>query len=284
MLKNDEWKYDVMPEIREGKNFADFIDPDILDRLEALEAEEEKLAADGFYDSDEYEDEEIAESDEEAIRSTAQLIRARRAQIKTGNTQKDKKQNKPIMPRTVRNDRYFDDMTADLRKSGIDPSKLEERAKILALARGVELDTRKAAGAKRKLGAAEGEMDVDSDDSAGEESMDLDGGAPKRRKNAFGKAVTSKGKHVPSSNRATSGLRDGAQREKARQLTQLAQRGPNRLAKASESDRKVPTKMPKHLFAGKISWTFRCVLGFSERALTCLFSSPGPGHGTTNHR
>jgi len=261
LLKNDEWKYDVMPEIREGKNFADFIDPDILDRLEALEAEEEKLAADGFYDSDEYEDEEIAESDEEAIRSTAQLIRARRAQIKTGNTQKDKKQNKPIMPRTVRNDRYFDDMTADLRKSGIDPSKLEERAKILALARGVELETRKAAGAKRKLGAAEGEMDVDSDDSAGEQSMEVDGAAPKKRKNAFGKAVTSKGKHVPSSNRATSGLRDGAQREKARQLTQLAQRGPNRLAKASESDRKVPTKMPKHLFAGK-----------------------RPGHGTTNHR
>ncbi len=53
MLKVDEWKYDVMPEIWEGKNVADFIDPDIEEKLEALEREEEKLQAEGFYDSEE---------------------------------------------------------------------------------------------------------------------------------------------------------------------------------------------------------------------------------------
>lgn len=37
----------------DGKNIADFIDPDIAEKLEALEREEEKLAAEGFYDSDE---------------------------------------------------------------------------------------------------------------------------------------------------------------------------------------------------------------------------------------
>lgn len=42
-----------MPEIMDGKNIADFIDPDIAEKLEALEREEEKLAAEGFYDSDE---------------------------------------------------------------------------------------------------------------------------------------------------------------------------------------------------------------------------------------
>ena len=94
--------------------------------------------------------------------------------------------------------------------------------------------------------------------------MDVDGAVPKKRKNAFGKAVTSKGKHVPSSNRATSGLRDGAQREKARQLTQLSQRGPNRLAKASESDRHVPTKMPPHLFKGKRVSTFMLFVRICE--------------------
>ena len=52
-LANDEWKYDIMPEIMEGKNVADFIDPEIMERLEALEREEEKLEAEGFYDSDE---------------------------------------------------------------------------------------------------------------------------------------------------------------------------------------------------------------------------------------
>ena len=34
----------------DGKNIADFIDPDILERLDALEREEEKLEAEGFYE------------------------------------------------------------------------------------------------------------------------------------------------------------------------------------------------------------------------------------------
>jgi hypothetical protein len=36
----------------DGKNVADFIDPDIAAKLEALEREEEKLEAAGFYASD----------------------------------------------------------------------------------------------------------------------------------------------------------------------------------------------------------------------------------------
>ena len=40
MLKKDEWKSDVVPEIMDGKNNADFFDPDIERRLEALEQEE----------------------------------------------------------------------------------------------------------------------------------------------------------------------------------------------------------------------------------------------------
>lgn len=30
-LKKDDWKQDVIPEIWEGKNIADFIDPEILE-------------------------------------------------------------------------------------------------------------------------------------------------------------------------------------------------------------------------------------------------------------
>jgi nucleolar GTP-binding protein len=51
MLDNEEWKYDIMPEIMDGKNVADFIDPDIHAKLEALEKEEEELIANGYYDS-----------------------------------------------------------------------------------------------------------------------------------------------------------------------------------------------------------------------------------------
>jgi nucleolar GTP-binding protein len=53
LLANPEWKMDAIPEIMDGKNVADFIDPDIAEKLEALEREEERLEAEGFYDSDE---------------------------------------------------------------------------------------------------------------------------------------------------------------------------------------------------------------------------------------
>ncbi|KAM1807583.1 hypothetical protein ACFX11_030566 [Malus domestica] len=39
-IANDEWKEDVMPEILDGHNVYDFVDPDILHRLEELEREE----------------------------------------------------------------------------------------------------------------------------------------------------------------------------------------------------------------------------------------------------
>ena len=50
-MANPEWKMDRIPEIMDGKNIADFIDPDIAEKLEALEREEDKLQAEGFYES-----------------------------------------------------------------------------------------------------------------------------------------------------------------------------------------------------------------------------------------
>lgn len=52
-LANDEWKSDIIPEIMDGKNVADFVDPDIAEKLEALEREEEMLEAEGFYEDHE---------------------------------------------------------------------------------------------------------------------------------------------------------------------------------------------------------------------------------------
>ena len=43
LLKNEDWKFDAIPEVWEGKNVADFVDPDIEEKLRALEEEEEQL-------------------------------------------------------------------------------------------------------------------------------------------------------------------------------------------------------------------------------------------------
>ena len=42
MLEKPEWKNDIWPEIMDGKNVFDYVDPDILKKLEHLEREEEE--------------------------------------------------------------------------------------------------------------------------------------------------------------------------------------------------------------------------------------------------
>jgi len=71
-------KYDVIPETWQGHNIADFIDPDIMEKLEALEKEEEARERAGYYDSDESEeDESYAE-----IKELAGKIRHKKAIMK----------------------------------------------------------------------------------------------------------------------------------------------------------------------------------------------------------
>lgn len=40
MLEDPSWKYDVVPEIMDGHNVTDFVDPDIDRKLAELEKEE----------------------------------------------------------------------------------------------------------------------------------------------------------------------------------------------------------------------------------------------------
>merc|ERR1739844_884894 len=75
----DEQKYDIIPETWQGHNIADFIDPDIMEKLEALEKEEEARERAGFYESEESEeDESYAEIKEHAgkIRHKKALMKA----------------------------------------------------------------------------------------------------------------------------------------------------------------------------------------------------------------
>ena len=67
IMAKDEWKTDIIPEIMNGKNVADFVDPEIEEKLNMLELEEERLIASGFYNSDiESETDDIKEIRDEA--------------------------------------------------------------------------------------------------------------------------------------------------------------------------------------------------------------------------
>ncbi|XP_038654261.1 LOW QUALITY PROTEIN: nucleolar GTP-binding protein 1 [Scyliorhinus canicula] len=96
-LMNASEKHDLIPEIWEGHNIADFIDPDIMKKLEQLEKEEELKQVAGEYDSDsESEDEEMRD-----IRQLAVQIREKKKMRILISREKQTKKG-PTMPRTAK--------------------------------------------------------------------------------------------------------------------------------------------------------------------------------------
>ncbi|XP_054114379.2 GTP-binding protein 4 isoform X1 [Callithrix jacchus] len=99
-LMNSSEKHDKIPEIWEGHNIADYIDPAIMKKLEELEKEEELRTTAGEYDSDsESEDEEMLE-----IRQLAKQIREKK-KLKILES-KEKNTQGPRMPRTAKKAHY----------------------------------------------------------------------------------------------------------------------------------------------------------------------------------
>lgn len=94
-LENNDERYDILPEIYRNKNVADFIDPDIMTKLEELEQEEEARDQAGFYDLDESEDDE----ETTAIRKLAKKIRYKRQVIIGDARSKKQARRTPSVPR-----------------------------------------------------------------------------------------------------------------------------------------------------------------------------------------
>ena len=132
---------------------------------------------------------------------------------------KKKMKNKARLPRTA-GLRTLTDLTTDLTKAGLDPSRIQERATMIAKMRG-------AAARKRRRDDDEDGMDVDGDDDAATsegkgadaDTMDVDGewedddndDTPRKRGKANSGAAIAR-KRTPHSNRQLAGMRDEAVR------------------------------------------------------------------------
>eukprot|EP01064_Diplonema_japonicum_P026666 TRINITY_DN3817_c0_g1_i2.p1 TRINITY_DN3817_c0_g1~~TRINITY_DN3817_c0_g1_i2.p1 ORF type:complete len:652 (+),score=228.07 TRINITY_DN3817_c0_g1_i2:71-2026(+) len=83
LLDDEDWKYDIMPEIIDGKNIMDFIDPDIEQRLAELEEEEDmRLEEEAARAEEEDEAFELNDTNKEAlqgVKDTIALIRVENA-------------------------------------------------------------------------------------------------------------------------------------------------------------------------------------------------------------
>jgi nucleolar GTP-binding protein len=138
---------------------------------------------------------------------------------------KKKMKNKARLPRTA-GLRTITDLTTDLTKAGLDPSRVQERATMIAKMRG-------ASARKRRHGEDEDGMDVDGDDDDDEvvpeegegadAMMDVDGeweddddddDTPRKRGKANSGAAIAR-KRGPRSNRQLAGMRDEAVRSRS---------------------------------------------------------------------
>jgi nucleolar GTP-binding protein len=125
--------------------------------------------------------------------------------------------NKARLPRTA-GLRTISELTTDLTKAGLDPSRVQERAIMIA----------KMRGGPRKRGRDEDDedgMDVDGDDGDDDEAasggnadtMEIDGeddDTPRKRGKANSGAAI-KRKRTPHSNRQLAGMRDEAVRSRS---------------------------------------------------------------------
>lgn len=123
LLDDDEWKNDIMPEILDGKNVYDFLDPEISKKLAALEEEEERLEKEGFYESEE----DIEDEEEEEIREKAEWIRNRQQMIKNKSRSNKSLKNRAQIPRK-KTRRTVDEMESHMSDIGIDTSSLTQKA------------------------------------------------------------------------------------------------------------------------------------------------------------
>ncbi|CCF59851.1 hypothetical protein KAFR_0I00700 [Kazachstania africana CBS 2517] len=219
ILEDEEWKNDIMPEILDGKNVYDFIDPDIAAKLQALEEEEERLESEGFYNSDEEETFDGYDADEiDDIRDKAAWIRDRQQRMIKESRNRKSLKNKAIMPRS-KLIKSYDRMEKHMATLGHDVSVLQDKHRVAA----------------DKNAYVESGADVVYNNYA----------------EASASTGSENGGKLRQSDRLLDGVADGSQRSKADRMAKLQRRERNRMARQGEGDRHSTVSLLKHLFSGK---------------------------------
>lgn len=235
-LASEDWKWDVVPEIMDGKNVADFVDPDIEARLAELEAEEERLQAEA--EAAGIMDDEESEVDEET-RELAEQIKEKEAIIKMTRSV-ERTQNHPTLPKRAKR-HTPEELEAKLSAVGLPTEKLLEDVKSMSRGR-----KRRHHEAEETAPAAAG---TGMDDESGEQQ------SKKQKKDAERAASKSRAASRARSRSKTAaeqGMKSDKEMERVRKIAKKHQFKKFGLyARRGESDRHVPTLKPKHLFSGK---------------------------------
>ncbi|KAJ8675582.1 hypothetical protein QAD02_011368 [Eretmocerus hayati] len=206
-------KWDIIPEMWEGHNVADYIDSDIFDKLNELEREEEMRIQAGVYD---YKVPELTETMRD-IQALAKQIREKKIIMKE-ESKVNKQSTKPVIPRTAAarsRDRSVSRLRNEMEELGVDME-----------------DTENAHFTKTRKRSRSVSQNVD-----------------KKRQRL---QSTSQHRSVSRPPRDEMGVKNVAMKTKLKKIAHKAiKKKVAKKGLKGEADRFIGNKMPKHLFSGK---------------------------------
>jgi len=157
LLEKEEWRYDKWPEFYLGKNVADFYDPDIEAKLNALEEEEDRIIqmeqeAKAMAESSEDEDGVTKDDLDKAIKKVRGKINILKMRHKLKSKQRAKSKIKDLS-----------EMTADLKAKGFNVNEDSLATRVKNPKRIGELEEAQDKKAKEVLGLSSDSDDDDRD-------------------------------------------------------------------------------------------------------------------------
>eukprot|EP01112_Ceratiomyxa_fruticulosa_P010952 TRINITY_DN2928_c0_g1_i2.p1 TRINITY_DN2928_c0_g1~~TRINITY_DN2928_c0_g1_i2.p1 ORF type:complete len:264 (+),score=70.28 TRINITY_DN2928_c0_g1_i2:278-1069(+) len=247
LLKDDEWKYDKIPEIMDGHNIADWIDPEIalmLDELEREEEEREALAeAEGEYVEKFASDEELDADDKVLIdeikekRGVAKMLHAMRPRHST-----ELSRQKAVNKRAVELGENLEDRGIDEESAGRSAESLAERKESFSRSRSRSREAAShMAGRKR----------VRSESRSGSSTISVSASRERSQSRGLSRSLSRSSLGRTSSPKPGGGYHDLLEKIRAIKKARRSQRVPNKAAKKGEGDRVILNMKPKHLLSGK---------------------------------
>ena len=167
-LENPDWKYDIWPEFMDGKNVFDFVDKDILKKVEALEKEEEEIAQRGDLGLDEDEDNNNMDDGEESSELSEDLIEAHEKLMKNVKTIKERHK---LVKRSKLPSRLVGDSATDKFMSEVRPDLKEKAEKIKLISQKLRRDQKEKMRSNLKKDAG---IDEEDDKISDSDEMDIE--------------------------------------------------------------------------------------------------------------
>ncbi len=255
-LADPAQRYDSIIETVDGMNVADFIDPEIMQKLEELEAEEEARAEAGEYDTEE-EDEDAKTTRARAAMFVSFAPHASLSLLSSSHTHTHVAPHRTA-PHRVRQRRSIVQQMSRMRKSrnsGVLPRVLRDKGTVPG---GIErLRAQQEADEEEDAMSMSGEEEDEGEDEDGERRR-VRSRTPVRQKRREAKSrerSESVGPRARSRSKShDAGITSSTMKKAAAKLSDLSQRERNYQGKQGEADRRYGAKMPKHLFSGKRSF------------------------------